>query len=61
MVDNYEANFEEIANTNANIGASTNKFTAPVINVVLDSGSTYKVGCAINHNNLTSGGRVSNA
>lgn len=57
MVDNYEANFEEIVNTNANIGASTNKFTTPVINVVLDSGSTYKVGCAINHNNLTSGGK----
>lgn len=57
MVDNYEANFEEIVNTNANIGASTNKFNTPVINVVLDSGSTYKVGCAINHNNLTSGGK----
>lgn len=57
MVDNYEANFEEIDSSNTNIGTSTNKFNTPVVNVALDSGSTYKVGCAINHNNLNSLGK----
>lgn len=54
MYDNYEADFEEIINTNANIGAIGNKFTTPVINVALVSGSTYKAGCSIERLNLVS-------
>lgn len=51
MFGNYEANFEDIINTNTNIGVD--KLTTPVINVTSIGGGVYKVGCSIAANKLT--------
>ncbi len=55
MFDNYEANFEEIISTNANIGVD--KLTTPVINLNLFAANVYQVGCSIAANKLSDGGK----
>lgn len=55
MFDNYEANFEEIINTNANIGVD--KLTTPVVNVTSLGAGVYKVGCSIAANKLINGAK----
>lgn len=57
MVTNYEANFEDIDSSNANIGSGSNKFSTPVINLNSLGGGVYSVGVAIDGTKLFFGGK----
>ena len=57
MFDNYEANLEEIVNTNANIGATGMILTTPVNNIASLGAGVFSVGCSLKGANLVSGGK----
>lgn len=57
MVSNYEANFEDIISSNANIGAAGNKFSTPVTNITALGAGVYKVAFSIDGANLFNGGK----
>jgi len=55
MFDNYEANFCDILTGDPSIGVD--KIIGPIIDIVLDSGSTYKVGFSLDGSKLTNLGK----
>lgn len=57
MFGNYEANLEEIVNTNANIGATGMILTTPVNNITSLGAGVFSVGCSLKGSNLVSNGK----